>query len=283
LARSSLPARLWAQWLHYQRAARAARLALTEYRTGANMSNRSSSSRRNTFVSFSGIDGAGKSTQIENLHNYLHQAGLRVRIMQFWDEVAVLKRMREFSSHTLFDSEQGIGTPEKPVNRRDKNVRSWYMTPVRFFLCLLDAMHLRRIVRRVLKSADFDVLICDRYLYDQLATLWLHGRLSQIYIRLLLTIVPHPDVAYVLDANPAEARERKPEYPLEFLNRYRAAYLGLSKLAHMTVIAPGPAPDVAQDVILELLRKLPLSTTQASLQIPSWDEKTGMNVSSSLP
>jgi thymidylate kinase len=226
------------------------------------MSNLPSSPQRNFFVSFSGIDGAGKSTQIENLHNYLREAGLRVHVMQFWDEVAVLKRMREFSSHTLFDSEKGIGTPEKPVNRRDKNVRSWYMTPVRFFLCFLDALHLRRIVRRVLASEHFDVVIFDRFLYDQLATLWLHGRLSQIYIRLLLTIVPHPDVAYVLDAKPAEARERKPEYPLEFLNNYRTAYLALSRLAHMTVIAPGPSPQVAHDVIQELVEEFPSSPVQ---------------------
>jgi hypothetical protein len=208
--------------------------------------------------------------------------GLLVRTMQFWDEVAVLKRMREFSSHTLFDSEKGIGTPEKPVNRRDKNVRSWYMTPVRFFLCFLDAIHLRRIVRRVLARNDVDAVIFDRYLYDQLATLWLHGRLAHIYIRLLLTIVPHPDVAYVLDANPAEARERKPEYPLEFLNSYRTAYLALSRLANMTVISPGPVPQVARDVIQEAVQKLP-PVTQASTGISSWIEKTGVNVSSSLP
>jgi thymidylate kinase len=234
------------------------------------------------YVSFSGIDGAGKSTQIGNLHHWLSQAGLRVRVMAFWDDVAVLGRLREFSTHTLFRSEKGIGSPEKPVNRRDKNVRSWYMTPVRFFLCFLDALHLRSIVRRVLASDDFDVVIFDRYLYDQLATLWLHGRLSQIYIRLLLSIVPHPDMAYVLDANPAQARERKPEYPLEFLKTYRAAYLALSKLAQMTVIAPGRAPDVACDVIEELLKKLQPSDAQALSAIPFWNEKTGMNTSSSL-
>jgi thymidylate kinase len=248
-----------------------------------NMTTLPSSRRRNTFVSFSGIDGAGKSTQIDNLHNWLTEAGLRVRIMAFWDDVAVLGRIREFSSHALFNSEKGIGAPDKPVNRRDKNVRSWYMTPVRFFLCFLDAMHLRRIVRRVLASNDFDVVIFDRYLYDQLATLWLHGRLSQFYIRLLLRIVPHPHVAYVLDANPAQARERKPEYPLEFLNSYRTAYLALSKLAQMNVIAPGSAPEVAQNVIEELLKKLPSNDAQALKGIPFRNEKIGMNASSSLP
>jgi len=235
------------------------------------------------FVSFSGIDGAGKSMQIENLHHWLSEAGLRVRIMAFWDDVAVLGRVREFSTHTLFNSQKGIGTPEKPVDRRDKNVLSWYMTPLRFFLCFLDALRLRRIVRRVLASKQFDVVIFDRYLYDQLATLWLHGRLSRIYIRLLLKIVPHPDVAYVLDANPAQARERKPEYPLEFLSSYRAAYLALSRLARMIVVAPGPAPEVARGVIGELLKGLQPGDSQAFSEIPLWVEKIGMNTSSSLP
>ena len=235
------------------------------------------------FVSFSGIDGAGKSTQIENLHTWLTAAGLRVRGMAFWDEVAVLTPLREFSSHTLFDSEKGIGSPDKPVNRRDKNVRPWYMTPARFFLCFLDAINLRRIVRKVLASDGCDIVIFDRYLYDQLATLWLHGPLSRIYVKLLLSFLPHPDVAYVLDANPVEARERKPEYPLEFLNSYRGAYLELSRLAPMTVIAPAPASEVARDVIQEFLKRLPPADAQTFSRLPFGNEKVGMNVSSSLP
>lgn len=246
------------------------------------MDNLPSSSRRNILVSFSGIDGAGKSTQIGNLHNWLREAGFRVQMLAFWDEVAVLTGLREFFSHTLFDSEKGIGAPDKPVNRRDKNVRPWYMAPARFLLCFLDAMKLRRVVRGAIASSDSDVVIFDRYLYDQLATLWLHGPVSRIYVKLLLSIVPRPDVAYVLDANPAEARERKPEYPLEFLDSYRAAYFALSGLAQMKVIAPAPPPEVARDVVQQILSKLPQNNAEAFAAIPFWNEKIGTNLSSSL-
>jgi ABC-type uncharacterized transport system ATPase subunit len=88
--------------------------------------------RRARIVSFSGIDGAGKSTQIEMLRARLSQAGFQVSLLAFWDQVATLTSVREFSGHTLFKGEKGVGSPEKPVNRRDKNVRSWYMTLVRF-------------------------------------------------------------------------------------------------------------------------------------------------------
>ena len=54
-----------------------------------------SRSRRPVLVSFSGIDGAGKSTQIENLHRLLIAAGFQVQRLAFWDDVAVLRRFRE--------------------------------------------------------------------------------------------------------------------------------------------------------------------------------------------
>ena len=48
-------------------------------------------SRHCKFVSFSGIDGAGKSTQIANLRARLQDAGMRVALITFWDDVARLK------------------------------------------------------------------------------------------------------------------------------------------------------------------------------------------------
>jgi thymidylate kinase len=50
--------------------------------------------RRCKLVSFSGIDGAGKGTQIERLCTQLKAAGLRVLLITFWDDVATLTLMR---------------------------------------------------------------------------------------------------------------------------------------------------------------------------------------------
>ncbi|HZW50317.1 MAG TPA: hypothetical protein VFF05_00520, partial [Rudaea sp.] len=96
-------------------------------------------------VSFSGLDGAGKTTQIENLRSYLEARGLRTRLLAFWDDVVVLSRYREGFVHKVFKSERGIGAPGKPVNRRDKNVRGWHVNLARHGLYLLDALHLRQV------------------------------------------------------------------------------------------------------------------------------------------
>lgn len=179
-------------------------------------------------VSFSGIDGAGKTTQIEYLRQSLEASGAKVDLIRFWDDVATLKCFREASSHALFKSESGVGTPDRPVNRQDKNIQTWYMTPIRLFLYLLDSLHLNLIVRRA-KRSSADVVIFDRYIYDELANLNLAGSMCQrLYAKWALRWTRSPDAAILLDADPAHARARKPEYPLDFLIRNREAYLDLS-------------------------------------------------------
>lgn len=209
-------------------------------------------------VSFSGMDGTGKSTQIDMLCRRLKEAGLRVKLITFWDDVARFTRMREATGHKIFKGDKGVGTPDAPINRRDKNVRSWAMTCVRLGLYFADAMALRRTIRQASRSgADF--LVCDRFIYDELANLELSNPAARAYIRLIMKLVPKPHVSYFLDADPVQARARKPEYPLDFLYTSRAAYLALSRLlGGITVIPPMPIPEVSRRImepVLELLSR----------------------------
>ena len=163
-----------------------------------------SDNQRFIFVSFSGIDGAGKSTQIEALAGYMKRLGLRVRIVAFWDDVARLTRFRETAGHKLFRGDKGVGTPEKPIERRDKNVRSWFMSAVRLFLYSVDAISLRLVVQKCRRS-DAELIIFDRYAYDELVNLTLSNPLTRMYVRMVMWLLPRPDVSYVLDADPVQA------------------------------------------------------------------------------
>jgi thymidylate kinase len=212
--------------------------------------------RRPTLVCFSGIDGAGKSTQIEALCARLSEIGARVLLLTFWEDVARLTRIREVTGHTLFKGDKGVGTPTRPVHRRDKNVRSWYMTAVRFALYFVDAISLRIAAAKKL-NADADVVIFDRYLYDELANLSLQHPIARAYVRLLLMLVPQPNICFLLDADPVQAYARKPEYPLDFLHSSRASYLALAELVGgMTIIAPQPVEEVERLVLRQVLTNL---------------------------
>src|SRR5437763_424066 len=142
------------------------------------MNSATSSRRKQLLISFSGLDGSGKSTQIANLTSYLQDRGFEVHSLAFWDDVVVFTHYREGFVHKVYGSEKGIGAPDRPVNRRDKNVRKWYLSIARHFLYLADAIHLRAVIRRARRSPA-QAIIMDRYIYDELANLPLSNPLTR--------------------------------------------------------------------------------------------------------
>jgi thymidylate kinase len=209
-----------------------------------------------SFVSFSGIDGAGKGTQIEALSSWLKEDGRRVLVIRFWDDIARLIRLRESIGHRVFKGDNGIGTPAFPIYRRDKNVKSSLMTGARLILYFIDALSLRAAVRKALRS-EIDLVIFDRYIYDELANLPLGNPAIRTYIRLINKLVPKPQISYLLDADPAKARERKPEYPLEFLYSNRQSFFDLGDLiGGITVIPPMPIQEVKRAIFWHAFQKI---------------------------
>ena len=219
-------------------------------------------------VSFSGLDGAGKSTQIAHLESVIAGLGLTSRTLAFWDNVVVLSRFRESFVHKVYKSERGIGAPGKPVARRDKNVRAWYLSLIRHGLYLLDALHLCWVIAGARRSG-VNVVIMDRYIYDELANLPLKRRASSLFVKLVRAFVPTPDVAYLLDADPEAACARKPEYPVAFLHKSRRAYFALAAILRtMTVIPPLPLSDAKREVERAFLRRIGHSQpTQSSVDL----------------
>jgi len=204
-------------------------------------------------ISFSGIDGAGKSTQIEKLRSYLVEAGVAVRELTFWDNVVMFPGLRSGFSRVVLQSDGSVGTPDRPANRNDKNAQSLPLLLGRAALYIFDVMNLRNIVAKA-TSQDGGVVICDRYIYDQLAAMPMDSWLARSYARLLLKLSPRPDISYVLDAVPEEARARKPEYPVDFMHRQRKSYMRLRQMAGLQII-PAGGPEEVHAAILERFQK----------------------------
>jgi thymidylate kinase len=229
---------------------------------------------RTILITFSGLDGSGKSTQIDNLRSTLADWGCENQLLAFWDDVVVLKRYREGFVHKVFKSEHGIGAPGKPVNRRDKNMRAWYLTLARHGLYLLDALNLRLVIARA-RRGGLPVIVMDRYIYDELANLPLAQPLSRAFVRLIAAIVPRPAVALLLDADPDAARERKPEYPVEFMRECRTWYHRLAALlGTMTVVPPLPLEEAKQAVVRAVASVVHTPAKQNPLNKPQieWKE-----------
>ncbi len=214
----------------------------------ARQSNSALKRRWPLLITFSGLDGSGKSTQIENLRALIAEMGYTSVLLAFWDNVVVLSRYREDFVHKVFRSEQGIGAPGKPVERRDKNMRGWHLSLARHGLYLLDAMHLKIVIAKARRSAA-NVIIVDRYIYDELANLPLGNPLTRAFVRIVTALAPKPDVAYLLDADPERARARKPEYPVDFMRQCRSSYFALAKIAGNLTIIPALALPEAKRLV----------------------------------
>ncbi len=215
-------------------------------------------------ITFSGIDGAGKTTQIDKLSSYLESSGIPVQKLTLWDNVALFRSARSGFSRTVLQSDSAVGMPERPAERRDKNAQNGFLLLGRFLLYILDLISLRRIVRKTPRVMG-GVIIFDRYIYDQLAALPMENWVARAYAKMLLPFIPKPDIGYVLDAEPEIARARKPEYPLDFMRRYRDSFLRLGKLAGLSVISAGTPEDVHLAILGHLTKYAPTPAAEPEI------------------
>lgn len=198
---------------------------------------------RPVLITFSGIDGAGKTTQIEHLSRNLQNQGLRVARFTFWDHVAIWSRVRGEVGHRSTDLLSSNETTKQAfVPKNNKHIRKWYLTAVRSGLYIADIARLRHLLKSQTTKTS-DVVIFDRYIYDQIANIYSKSWAPRIYCRALLSQTPVPDLAFILDASPDAAFARKPEYPLEFLLQYRENFLRLGELVPQLITIPDAKPE----------------------------------------
>lgn len=206
-------------------------------------------------ITFSGIDGAGKTTQIEHLSLCLQEQGLRVLRLSFWDHVAAWSKMRAGVGNQAADGDQpGHIAEDSFIPKNNKHIRKWYLTVARAGFYMLDVARLRRLLASHDARAA-DVIIFDRYIYDQIANIYSQSFAARIYGKILLKRTPAPDLAFFLDASPAAAFARKPEYPLEFMFQNRRSFLRLRELVPELIVIPDAAPeDVRSEICLHIRR-----------------------------
>jgi thymidylate kinase len=180
-------------------------------------------------ITFSGLDGAGKSTLIAWLAATLERQDRRVAVFHMNDDIgvyAVLRWARDrvaprrAAASEVPDARLPARLPGPGLKQRLRHAIVWnkglrraiYPFDLLAFLCY------RLYVERVMGG----VLIMDRYFYDRLVDV-ADGRRWWL-LRLLERITPTPTLPIYLDATPEECFARKGEYSVEYLRRRWVAY-----------------------------------------------------------
>lgn len=171
-------------------------------------------------ITFSGLDGAGKSTLIERLKITLEQQHCRVAVFHINDHVGVYAYLRRLRNQLGGAPPQNGGARGATPLRRVRDALLWgkvlrrVIYPLDLLLFLAYRLYHESIRRRV--------VIMDRYFYDTLVDV-ADGRHWGM-LRLLHWLTPTPDLAVLLDVGPEESYARKRDYPVEYLRTRWLAY-----------------------------------------------------------
>lgn len=167
------------------------------------------------FITFEGVDGAGKSTQLKLLMEYLQERGVEYIFTREPGGTPLAERIRE----VLLD----------PAHTGMSVITEAYL------YAASRADHVSQVVRPALQSGK--VVICDRYVDSSMVYQGFAGGmpldfLSQINEMATGSLKPHRTI--VLDLTPEVARERRGADRMEqksewFHRQVREGYLELAK------------------------------------------------------
>ncbi len=213
-------------------------------------------------IALSGIDGAGKSTQLELLKDHFRRQG--VSTIYLWSRGGYTTLF-----NTIKDVCRRIAGKNLPVSgvsdQREQMLRKGWIQKCWLSLAILELMRVYGIQVRWWRLRGRTVL-CDRYLWDTLLDFKIAFPDVQVekwlLWKMLVRITPSPGAAFLLMIPLKESEQRCqikyepfPDTPGRRAQRY-VLYQELSKLGHWHIVdASRPVDDVFAGIVAEVCKK----------------------------
>lgn len=173
-------------------------------------------------ISISGLDGSGKSTQIEMLRQHLESQGKKVfyfHAVQF--SVA--------NSYNLKAKSQKLKAGNAVTSA------SWLQIQLRKLALFIDIIRFKKLTKK-LENKHIDYVLSDRYFYDNLINIaYLEAKSQKLKAK---SCIPKPDFAFYLDADPQAImqRDRAPEQGMKYLQKKKELLDAFFQEQNLTVI-----------------------------------------------
>jgi thymidylate kinase len=216
-------------------------------------------------VSFSGLDGAGKTRQITALQEHLDALGLASRVewvpFRIWPETLLNRLPAGFRARLGPKRRSGAGT-DAPVLPGDgsaprPSVASRLLRLAWTAVGSLAAVSAGLSLRRRFSSVDAPVVILDRYRLDSAVKLrfWYADVSPALLLRVVTALAPAPHLELLLRVRPEVAYARKPEqWSPRQLARQAASYDELAARVAAVVLDGEGDPEQIQAEVARRVR-----------------------------
>lgn len=198
--------------------------------------------KRGILVSFSGFDGVGKSTQVKLLQQYLKTKNKKV--------IATERMFGYFLFKPFIGSLRTVtGSPSLgPVKRNANPVLKLWFIPA--FIDIWFSYFF--IIRPLL--AKYEYVIADRFYTDMWANLLYYGYLPDWGFKLFVKLLPRPDKAFMLLADPRVILKREREFSPDYYKEQAKIYKQLAALVDVDIINANRKPEVVFEKIRNLIK-----------------------------
>ncbi len=183
-------------------------------------------------ISISGLDGSGKSTQINLLKEYLESQEKRIfyfHAVKFGIAQKIKEFRQKYCPLCIFMKRCKNSTESQEKSITKANI---FQIWLRKIFLKIDIKRFENLIKKLEKDG-YDYILTDRYFYDSLVNIEF---LSSVPFSVFG--IKNPDIAIYLQADPEliMQRERKPDQGIKYLKRKKEIFDKYSKIWNMKII-----------------------------------------------